>query len=254
MTIVNKSAGRGSTSVVAAVKAVLRREVGPSLAASPSRSAGWGKRGPKVGHAGTLDSFATGVLVVMVGGATKRCEQIMGLPKGYEATVKLGATTATLDPTSEEIADPIFEISGPVSPPPPTLAEIGTALAPLVGDVLQVPPVFSALKLGGRRSSDRARSGEAIAPEPRRVRIDRIDVLAYDWPTVRLRVECGRGTYVRAIARDLGDALGVGGHLTALTRTRVGPFTLDRAVPLERIEAEGVLRHLVDAGEISGEI
>ena len=244
----NKSPGRGSASAVAAVKAILKREVGFSAESGLARPPGWGRRGPKVGHAGTLDPFAAGVLVVLVGRATRLCEAVMSMPKGYDATVKLGATTATLDPTSEEIA----RAASPLSEPPPRAA-VEAALAPLVGDVLQVPPVFSALKVGGRRASDRARAGEAVSPEPRRVRIDRIDVLAYDWPAVRLRVECGRGTYVRAVARDLGDALGVGGYLTALTRTRVGPFTLDRAVTLDDLDRDGVRRHLIDPAEV-GEI
>ncbi len=227
---VDKTAGRGSTAAVAAVKRMLRQ---PDL------------RPPKVGHAGTLDSFATGVLVVLIGSTTKKCEAVMAMPKGYEAEVRLGASTETLDPQSPEV------VTAP-PPVPQSLAAVRAALEPMVGVVQQVPPVYSALKVGGRRSADRARAGEVLTPRPRTVRIDALEVLEYDWPTLRLRVACGRGTYVRAIARDLGAALGTGGYLTALRRTFVGPFTAASAVTLERLEAEGVGRHLIDPADVFG--
>ena len=228
----DKSDGQTSARAVAAVKRLLR---GPGE--RPPKP-------PKVGHAGTLDPFATGVLVVLVGPATKQCERVMGLPKGYDATVRLGAITATLDPETPEQA--YVPPSGESRADVPTAAEIAAALAGMTGEVSQVPPVFSALKIGGRRSADRARAGEAVRAKPRVVRIDRLEVLDYDWPTVRIRVACGRGTYVRAIARDLGAALGVGGYLTELRRNFVGPFTERRSVTLERLEVEGVEAHLID--------
>ena len=229
----DKPAGLTSARAVAAVKRLLR---------VPD------EKPPKVGHAGTLDPFATGVLVVLVGAATKQSQRVMGLPKEYDATVRLGATTATLDPeTPEEVYMPP---SGESRADVPTAAEIAAALAGMTGEVSQVPPVFSALKIGGRRSADRARAGEAVVAKPRVVRIDRLEVLDYEWPTVRIRVACGRGTYVRAIARDLGAALQVGGYLTALRRTFVGPFAERRAVTLERLEGEGVSAHLVDVGAV----
>jgi tRNA pseudouridine55 synthase len=193
-------------------------------------------RGTKVGHAGTLDPFATGVLLVLVGRATKLCERLMDEPKQYEATVKLGATTPTDDPESPETPTPG---AGPVG-----ADVVRAALAPLVGDVLQRPPPFSALKVGGRRAYDVARGGGTVELEPRRVRVYAIELLEYQWPLARLRVDCGRGTYVRAIARDLGEALGVGGHLTALRRTAVGPFRAEEAVTVERLAVEGVATHL----------
>ena len=162
----------------------------------------------------------------------------MRLGKGYDATFCLGATTVTLDPDSQVI---------PTDPPPtpPSLEAVRSALGPMVGEVSQVPPVFSALKIKGKRSSDRARAGESVVPKPRLVRIDALEVLDYQWPTLRLRVACGRGTYVRSIARDLGAVLGVGAYLTALRRTRVGPYLAEDAVTLERLGAEGVEPFLV---------
>ena len=193
-------------------------------------------RGTKVGHAGTLDPFATGVLLVLVGRATKACERLMDAPKQYEATVKLGATTATHDPESPEVPSPPRD--------PPTAAAVSAAVPRFVVDILQRPPAYSAMKVQGRRAYDLARGGNLVQLEPRPVRVYGIDVLAYEWPLLRLRIDCGRGTYVRAIARDLGAALGTGGYLTQLRRTRVGPFSADDAVMVERLKAEGVAAHL----------
>jgi tRNA pseudouridine55 synthase len=193
-------------------------------------------RGTKVGHAGTLDPFATGVLLVLVGRATKACERLMDAPKQYEATVKLGATTATDDPESPEVPAPPHA--------PPAAPAVSAAVLPFVGDILQRPPAYSAMKVQGRRAYDLARGGNLVELEPRPVRVYGIDVLAYEWPLLTLRIDCGRGTYVRAIARDLGAALGTGGYLTQLRRTRVGPFAAADAATLERLKAEGVARSL----------
>src|SRR5215207_2458040 len=193
-------------------------------------------RGTKIGHAGTLDPFATGVLLLLVGKATKACERLMDAPKQYEATVKLGATTATDDPESPEVPAP------PIDPPP--LAVISTAAQLFVGDILQRPPAFSAMKVDGRRAYDLARKGNLVELEPRPVRVYGIDVLDYRWPLLRLRVDCGRGTYIRAIARDLGVSLGSGGYLTQLRRTRIGGFVVAESVNLDELRADGVTPHL----------
>jgi tRNA pseudouridine55 synthase len=214
---VDKPAGASSARVVNVVKRLL-------------------PRGTKIGHAGTLDPFATGVLLLLVGKSTKLCERLMDEPKQYEATVRLGGTTETDDPESPETPTPgAAEV---------TVDAVRAAIAPLVGEVLQRPPAFSALKVAGRRAYDLARGGQAVELEPRRVRVDAIELLDYAWPLVKLRVDCGRGTYVRAIARDLGMSLGVGGYLTELRRTRVGPFAAREAVTPERLQADGVAAHL----------
>ena len=204
----NKSAGISSAAAVGRVKRLLPR--GP------------GGEKTRVGHAGTLDPFATGVLLILIGRATKLCETLMGASKQYEATIKLGATTPSLDPETPEQSFPL--------PTPPTRAALLAALHRQVGMIEQMPPVYSALKIGGRRAVDRVRDGETVALTPRTVRIDAIDLLDYLWPLATVRIDCGRGTYVRAIARDLGRALGTGGFLTQLCRTRVGDFTLAQSV------------------------
>jgi tRNA pseudouridine55 synthase len=193
-------------------------------------------RGTKIGHAGTLDPFATGVLLLLVGRATKSCERLMDAPKQYEATVKLGATTATDDPESQEVPAP------PIDPPP--LAVVSAAARSFVGDILQRPPSFSAMKVEGRRAYDLARKGNLVALEPRPVRVYGIDVLRYAWPLLHLRIDCGRGTYVRAIGRDLGAALGTAGYLTELRRTRIGAFAASESVTLDRLRSEGPAPHL----------
>jgi tRNA pseudouridine55 synthase len=185
-------------------------------------------RGAKIGHAGTLDPFATGVLLLLIGKATKLCERLMDQPKQYRATVKLGATTPTDDPESEESA-----VLGAV---PPTPAELDAALKKFVGDILQTPPAYSAMKVGGRRAYDLARRGGDVKLKPRPVKVYTLELIEYQWPYVKLKIDCGRGTYIRAIARDLGQALSCGGHLTELTRTKVGPFSLDSAKTLEELE------------------
>jgi len=193
-------------------------------------------RGTKIGHAGTLDPFATGVLLLLVGKATKLCERLMDEPKQYEATVKLGTTTPTDDPESPETPTP--------GAAPVTEDLLRAAVAAHVGDVAQRPPAFSALKVEGRRAYDLARAGQAVELKPRTVRIYGIELLEYAWPFVRLRIDCGRGTYIRAVARDVGGSLGVGGHLTQLRRTRVGPFDAADAVSCDQLRLDGIAPHL----------
>jgi tRNA pseudouridine55 synthase len=192
-------------------------------------------RGVKVGHAGTLDSFATGVLIIMIGTATRLCEQIMSWPKTYEATIKLGATTPTDDPDSPET----IRHAQPIG-----CSEIENSLKKFVGAIEQRPPVFSAVKVGGKRASDRARGGRVIALAPRAVQIHSIDLLEYEWPLLRIRVSCGRGTYIRSLARDLGEMLGVGGYVTSLQRTRIGEFSIEQSVTLTQLTTENLPQHL----------
>jgi tRNA pseudouridine55 synthase len=194
-------------------------------------------RGTKVGHAGTLDPFATGLLVILIGKATKRCEELMDQPKQYEGTIRLGATAETDDPESPP------QVVGRATPP--TESAVRDALMRFKGDIQQIPPVYSALKIAGKRACDRVRAGETVELKPRTVRIYDIVLVDYAWPDAKVRIDCGRGTYIRAIARDLGQMLGVGGYLTALRRTRSGSFQIEHAVTLEQLSADGVERHLV---------
>lgn len=187
--------------------------------------AGGAPKRVKVGHGGTLDPLATGVVVVLIGRATRLCERVMAGQKVYEATIELGVTSTTDDREREILR------RSDATPPDPGM--IDEACRGFVGEIQQVPPAHSAMKVGGRRAYELARAGNAPELAPRPVRIDRIDVLAYDWPTLRIEVVCGKGTYIRSLARDLGERLGVGGMLAALRRVRSGDFGIDRAVPLD---------------------
>lgn len=216
---INKPSSLSSTKVVGRIKWLLGRRT-------------------KVGHAGTLDGFASGVLLLLLGRATRRSEAVMNQPKQYVAKMRLGATTLTHDRGSPENPTPGAQA--------PSLAALEAALATQCGEVLQHPPIISALKLGGMRACDRVRQGEIVALAPRRVQIYSIELLDYTWPDATIRVDCGRGTYIRAIARDVGDMLGVGGYLTELCRTRVGEHTIEDAIPFDSIRRE-TLRELVGA-------
>lgn len=194
------------------------------------------RRGMKVGHAGTLDPLASGVLVVCLGKATRLIEYIQRMPKTYRTTVRLGAVSNTLDADGD-----VTEVEAPRQPDE---SEIRAALVPLIGKVLQRPPEVSALKVNGKRAYDLARSGQAVALEPRWVQIDRIDVLRYEWPRLELEIACGSGTYVRSIARDVGEALGCGGLVEVLVRTRIGGFRLEDALDPYTLTAETLPRSL----------
>lgn len=212
------------------------KPAGLSSAATLNRIKRLLPRGTKLGHAGTLDPFATGVLVALVGKATKLCERMMDKQKVYLAEVKLGANTDTDDPESEEI--PIA-----VSNPPDEQA-VHTALQKMVGQIEQFPPTYSALKTGGQPAYKLARAGIRPPTSARLVRIDSIELLSYQWPMVQVRVTCGRGVYIRSIARDLGEALSTGGYLTTLRRLRVGAFSSDDAVSIDQLFDDGVEKHL----------
>jgi tRNA pseudouridine55 synthase len=183
----------------------------------------------KVGHAGTLDPMATGVLLVGVNRATRLLGHLMLTRKSYDATIRLGVATATDDAEGDEVAR---RDTGQV-----TEDEVRAGCRTFVGEIAQVPSSVSAVKVEGRRAYDRVRAGEDVALEPRQVTVHALDVHAVrrlgDVCDVDVSVSCSSGTYIRALARDLGEMLGVGGHLTALRRTAVGPFTLEDASTLD---------------------
>ncbi|MCW6006108.1 tRNA pseudouridine(55) synthase TruB [Micromonospora sp. CPCC 205371] len=186
----------------------------------------------RVGHGGTLDPMATGVLVIGVGRATRLLTYVIGSAKGYAATIRLGQSTVTDDAEGEMVTTaPAGHVTDDA---------VHSGLAALTGEIDQVPSAVSAIKIDGKRAYKRVREGEQVELAARRVTVSRLDVLAIrrDGETVDVDVdlECSSGTYVRAIARDLGAALGVGGHLTALRRTTVGGFTLAEASTLDELE------------------
>ena len=188
----------------------------------------------KVGHAGTLDPMATGLLVLGVGAATRLLGYVGGHDKTYEATIRLGQSTVTDDREGDVLAS--------TSTAGLDDDAIRTALTAQTGPLQQVPSAVSAVKVDGRRSYDRVRAGEVVELGPRSVTVHALEVHRIDRPTpdlvdVEVTVRCTAGTYIRAIARDAGTALGVGGHLTALRRTASGPFDVDRAAPVEEAGA-----------------
>ncbi len=190
----------------------------------------------KSGHAGTLDPAASGVLLILLGRATKLTERIMDLPKVYRATARLDVTSASFD--SDKPLKPV-EISRV-----PSEADLQWLLASFEGVIEQAPPIFSALKVGGRPAYKLAAKGRAVKLAARAVRVYWIRLHAYRWPEVDFEACCGRGTYVRAMVRDLGDRLGTGGCLTSLTRTRVGPFGVEEATTLDELRRNGAGSYL----------
>jgi tRNA pseudouridine55 synthase len=186
-------------------------------------------RAPKIGHGGTLDPEATGVLPILIGEATKLTPYLADLDKEYLAVVRLGVTTTTQDMTGE-----VLEVR-PVAGVDRRALE--TTLARFVGSISQIPPMYSALRRGGRRLYELAREGVTVDREPRQIVVHAITLEAMDPPLLTLRIRCGKGTYVRTLAADIGAALGCGGSLASLARTRVGPYTLADAVSWAELEA-----------------
>lgn len=197
---------------------------------------GWFPRKTRLGHCGTLDPLATGVLVLCVGVATRLTEYVQEMEKVYRAEITLGSTSTTDD------ADGTIEELPGVSEP--GIEAIDTTLQSFVGEIEQVPPAFSASKLEGKRAYDLARKGKTVTLEPRLVRIHQIDLLAYAFPILTIEVRCGKGTYIRSLARDLGARLGVGGYISALRRLRIGPFRVEDALSAESRAEEARARLL----------
>ena len=179
----------------------------------------------KVGHAGTLDPLATGVLLLCTGKATKKIEELQSHTKEYVAEIMLGATT------------PSFDMEHPVNATYPhehiTREMVEETLKRFVGDIEQRPPLFSACKVDGKRAYDLARKGSDMELAPKPIRIDSIELLQCELPKIRIRVVCGKGTYIRSLARDIGEALDSGAYLTALERTRVGKYELTDCITPE---------------------
>ncbi len=200
----------------------------------------------KIGHAGTLDPFADGVLLGCVGRATRLVERLMALTKVYRTTLRLGVTNETFDPERPFVP---VECAGPVA-----AERVAETVGRFVGEIDQAPPAFSAVKVKGVPSYRLAERGGAVDLPARRVRIDRMEIVRYEWPRLDLEIVCGRGTYIRAIARDLGAALGCGACCEALTRTAVGPFTLDEAVNLLEAAPDEVRGRLLSIEQVEARL
>lgn len=208
--VVNKPAGMTSHDVVDRV----RRRLGMR----------------RVGHAGTLDPLATGVLIILVGRSTKLFNRFMDFDKAYRATLRLGLTTTTADIQGEVLQEKDFSGVNEDA--------LRDAFSGFVGDIEQIPPMVSAVKVKGRRLYELARKGIEVERKPRRIHIERIDLKSFSAPDAEFFLECSKGTYVRKLAEDVGEVVGCGACVTQIERTRVGPYTLDQAVELDQIREE----------------
>ncbi|RMG16220.1 MAG: tRNA pseudouridine(55) synthase TruB, partial [Deltaproteobacteria bacterium] len=206
--VIDKPSGPTSHDIVALVRRALRMR--------------------RVGHTGTLDPLASGVLVICVGEATKLSAYLTESEKGYRCTVRLGQATDTHDATGRVVAEAPVEVEE---------AAVQEALGHFRGQVTQIPPMYSAIKKGGERLYELARQGKTVEREPRVIHIRSLEMTRFEPPELDLRLVCSKGTYVRTLAHDLGEALGTYGHLESLVRTQVGHFTLEQAVSVEALEA-----------------
>lgn len=204
-----------SFDVVAKLRGVLKRELGVKK--------------PKVGHTGTLDPMATGLLIIVTGSYTKRALTFSKLDKVYEAELTLGYASTTDDNEGEKTYK---------SDKRPNLEQVKNALDKFLGKQKQLPPNFSAIKVDGQRAYKLARAGKSVEIEPREVTIYSIDNIEYDYPTLKFTVKVSSGTYIRSLARDLGESLGTGAFLSGLKRTQVGGYKLDAAVTIENFQPE----------------
>ena len=218
--VLDKPVGPGSTQMVSAVKRALREAGEPKT---------------KVGHGGTLDPLASGVLPIALGEATKLAGRMLDATKAYDFTIRFGVETDTLDAEGSVVV---------ASDIRPTLAEVEAVLPRYTGPIEQVPPAYSALKVDGKRAYDRARAGEAIVMTARGVTIHHLSVLGCDGDSVTLAATVSKGTYIRSLARDIARALGTVGHVSMLRRTRAGPFALDQAITLDKLEEFAKARDL----------
>lgn len=209
---IDKPYGMSSFGALAHVRYVLSRTLGRKI---------------KIGHAGTLDPLATGVLVLCTGKCTKQIEALQNHTKEYVAGIQFGATTPSYD--REHTVNHTYPCRGL------RRQQVEAALGQFVGDIQQVPPTYSAVKVGGERAYSYRRNGESVALSPKTVHIGHIDLLAFDdeKKTASIRVECGKGTYIRALARDIGRALGTGAFLTSLRRTRAGAFRVEECIAFD---------------------
>ena len=219
--VIDKPAGRSSASTVDKVKKALRCE--------------------RAGHGGTLDPLATGVLAVCVNAGTKVAQYLLAHDKAYEATCVLGVETDTLDRTGKVLVERPVDVDE---------ARLRAALAAKLGEHDQVPPMYSAIKQDGVRMYHRARAGEEIERAARRVRIDQLELLAFEGTTFRIAVACSKGTYIRSLVADLGSDLGCGAHLGELRRTRSGRFTIAQAITLEQVSSVDLSAHLITLGRV----
>ena len=215
--LVDKPSNWTSHDVVAKVRSVLKKETGQKV---------------KVGHTGTLDPFATGLLVLVIGSYTKRAGEFSKLDKDYEAELTLGATSTTGDIEGEITKKGTQQ---------PAKKAVEAALSTFLGDIEQTPHAYSAIKIGGQRAYKLAREGKEVVLEQRKVTIYEISILSYEYPKLKIKTRVSSGTYIRSLAEDIGKQLGTGAYLSALRRTTVGQFDIKDALRLDDVSSENVI-------------
>jgi tRNA pseudouridine55 synthase len=223
--LVDKPAGWTSFDVVAKIRGQIRAEY-TARGEKPT------KRQLKVGHAGTLDPFATGLLIILLGDATKRADEFLKLDKTYEFTARLGEVSTTGDPEGEIAA---YRRQTTVDGEQPSPERVREVLKEFTGEISQVPPVYSAIKVDGKRAYAMARKGQEVKLEPRNVTIYSLELVSYAWPELRCTVKVSSGTYIRSLVADIGEALGTGAYCTQLRRTEIGNYTLTAAHPIDSL-------------------
>lgn len=269
--LVDKPAGMSSFAVVARVRRMLSDRAGTVMIKGKDGVMREKRRKVKVGHTGTLDPFATGLMILLVGKGTKRAGEFLKLDKEYVATIRLGEVSTTGDlegeitPFSSDsrsgLATPVFTGSLPLSSrqqpakfleselngvtdfrspvdTSPSREEVEKVVGGFVGEIEQTVPAYSAVKINGQRAYKLAREGKTVEMPRRKVRIYELGILRYEWPELEIRAKVSSGTYIRALGEDIGKALGVGGYLTALRRTEVGKYRIEEAKTLEELGIE----------------
>ena len=224
---INKPAGVTSRDVVNQVQRLLPREI-------------------RIGHAGTLDPMATGVLVMCVGQATRVVPYVQELKKSYRAGFRLGCRSDTDDVTGTVVATTDVRV--------PSREEVEAALHQFRGTIFQTPPQYSALRVSGKRAHDLARAGVAVELAPREVEVTHLDLLRCDGLNLEVDIDCSSGTYIRSIARDLGESLGLGGLMTSLIRTAIGPFTIAESIPPDSLAQDNIAAALLPAALSIGDL
>lgn len=221
--LIDKPKGWSSFDVVAKLRGRIKHETG--------------LKKPKVGHTGTLDPLATGLMLVVVGSYCKRAQEFSKLDKTYEVTLKLGQTSTTGDEEGEKVT---------ISTHKPSLDELNRAIEQFIGTISQTPPIYSAIKVDGKRAYDLARAGKEVKLEPREVTIYQIENVHYDYPQVTFRTRVSSGTYIRSLVTDIGAVLKTGAYMSDLKRTEVGEWAIAAAHTVEELTQESPLEYLLE--------
>ena len=220
--LIDKQAGWTSFDVVAKIRGMIRAQY-EAKGEKPT------KRQLKVGHTGTLDPFATGLVIILLGDACSRSDEFLKLDKVYEATIKLGETSSTGD-TEGDITS--------VSDKQPSIEEVTQVVEQFVGSISQIPPMHSAIKINGQRAYKLARAGKTVEMPSRTVTVYSLDILDYTYPILKIRTHVSSGTYIRTLAQDIGEALGVGAYCQELRRTKIGDYSIDNAKTIQDLNID----------------